>query len=112
MDTNTLVNIGLYVSYALIAVCVLGIIIFAVTRLAKDPKSAKSFLIGLLALGVLVAISYFAANGSDANTTYAKLEVSEQASKSVGMGLILFYILMGVAVIAILFSEVARLFKR
>lgn len=108
---DTLINIGIYATYALIGICVLAILIFAVTRIVTHPGAAKSALIGIVALVVLGGISYAISNGSDANGLYADLEVTEGTSHMVGTGLLTFYLLIGIAVLSIIYVEITRLFK-
>lgn len=105
-------DIGLYIAYALIGLAVLAILLFAITRIIKHPEGAKSFLIGLVAMGVVFGISYALSTGMDANTTFADMEeVTEGSSHLVGTGLKGFYLLSGVAIVSILYVEIVRLFK-
>lgn len=105
-------NIGLWVAYALIAAAVLSIVISAVVRILKQPSSAKSFLVGLLGLGVVILISYFISDGSDVNTLYSDMnDLTEETSHTVGMALNSLYVLGGLAILSILYVELTRLFK-
>ena len=106
-----MVDVGIYATYALIGVAVLLIILFFFSAIAKNPQLAKNAGIGVGALVVLIIIAYALSTGSDAETLFAKLDITEGTSKQVGTGLITFYILAGAAVLSILYVEVTRLFK-
>lgn len=102
-----MIDFGLYLTYALIGVAVVAIVIFAVVNMVKKPATAKSALIGIGGLIVLLVLSYLFSSGQDAelyNTT-------EGTAKWVGTGLVVLYILGALAILSILFSEVTRIFK-
>ena len=90
---------------------ILAILIFSVARIVAQPQSAKSVLGGIVALLVLFGLSYAFSTGDDANGIFTKLEVSEGTSHMVGTGLITFYLLVGLAILSILYVELTRLFK-
>lgn len=108
-----MIDFGLYASYTLIGICVVGILFFAVSRIASNPKAAKSALIGIGGLVVLFVIAYAASTGADVatNPVFEKLQVNESTSKSVGAGLIGLYLIMGLTVLSIIYAEVSRLIK-
>lgn len=107
------VDIGLYVTYALIGICVLGILIFAVGRIVSHPSAAKSALIGIGGLVVLWVLAYLFSTGDDAaeGGMYAGMGITEGTSHMVGAGLVTFYLLLGIVILTILFNELTRLFK-
>lgn len=106
-----LIDIGIYATYILIAICVLAILIFAVSRIISNPGAAKSALLGIAALVVVGIIAYFFSSGADATGIYADLEVSESTSHIVGAGLVGLYIIMALTVLSIIYVELTRLFK-
>lgn len=106
-----LINFGLYATYVLIGIAVLGILIFSVARIISHPGAAKSALIGIVGLIVLGGISYALSSGDDAATRFADLEISEGTSRMVGAGLVTFYLLVGIAILSIIYVEITRLFK-
>lgn len=109
---DTWINLGLYVTYVLIGICVLGILIFSIARIISHPGAAKAALIGIVGLIVLFGLSYALSNGDDVHTIFSKLDVSEETSRLVGTGLLTFYLLMGVAILSIIYVEITRLFKK
>ena len=100
-------NYGIIICYILLAVAVLTAVVFPIIQLAKNPKGAKGALVGIGALIVVVAISF--ALSSDSNPS--KIEITAEAAKQVDTGLFAFYILAIVAIGALVYSEVAKLFK-
>ena len=100
-------NYGIIICYILLAVAVLSAVVFPIIQLAQNPKNAKGALMGIGALIVVVGISYVLA--SDNNPS--NMEITPEAAKQVGTGLYAFYILAAVAIVALVYSEVAKLFK-
>ncbi|WP_417593164.1 hypothetical protein [Owenweeksia hongkongensis] len=109
---ETIINIGIYASYALIAIGIVAILIFGVAQIAGNPKAAKSALFGIVGLAVVSGLAYALSTGSDATGMYAKLDVTEGSSHMVGAGLYAFYILMALAVLSIIYVEITRLFSK
>ena len=106
-----MINFGLYLTYALIGFSVLGILYFAIMKIVKEPTGAKSALIGIVGLIVVLLLGYLFSTGEDANGMFAKLNVTEGESRQVGTGLVSLYIVMGLTIISILYAEVTRLLK-
>ncbi|MCF8465413.1 MAG: hypothetical protein K9G41_11255 [Flavobacteriales bacterium] len=100
-------NYGIIICYILLAVAVLAAVVFPIIQLIQNPKGAKGALIGVGALVLVLGISY--ALSSDA--VPGNLEITPEGAKQVDTGLFAFYILSAVAVIALVYSEVAKLFK-
>lgn len=97
-------------NYLLLVLATIIAIVFSVVGMVKNPKAAKSALIGIVALAIVFAVSY--ALGSDEMTDkYKGLISGPEASKRVSMGLIAFYILAIGAIVATIFSGVSKLFK-
>lgn len=107
-----MVETGLYITYLLIGICVVGILGFSVMNIAKNPGGAKSALVGIGALALIFIITYVSSDGSDATTVFAEEGITETTSKRVGMGLGTFYVLTAVAILSIIYVEVSRLFSK
>lgn len=103
---NFIVNFGLILSYIMIGIAILAAIIFPVVFLVQDPLKAKGSLLGMLGLAVLFVISYFISG----NELYTGLE-SPFVSKLVGGGIIMFYLMFVIAILAAIYAEIARIFK-
>ncbi len=102
----------IYWSYGLFFIATLGAVLFPIFALATDIKKAKSTIIGIGALFVIIGLAYVLA--SDAIPTfhnYEKFNITESISKNVGTGLFATYLLGGIAIIGILFSGVSKSIK-
>jgi steroid 5-alpha reductase family enzyme len=100
-------NYGIIICYILLAVATLAAVVFPIIQFAQNPKNAKGALIGIGALVVLVGISYVLAS----DTNPSNMEITASAAKQVGTGLYAFYFLAGIAIVAVIYSEVAKLIK-
>jgi len=108
---ETLINTGIYVTYALLALTVVGILLFSLWQVVKNPAGAKSALAGIVALVVILLVSYGISTGSDLEIYAQKLEVAAETSQQVGTGLLVFYVLGALAILSILYSEITSIFK-
>ena len=96
--------------YILLGLATAAAIVFPILGMAKDPKGAKSALIGVVALAAVFAISYALA-GDEMLPKYEKFIDGPEDSKLVSMGLIAFYILAIGAIIATVSSAFTKMFK-
>jgi hypothetical protein len=102
----------LYWTYALFGVATVSSILFAVFLMASDFKKAKNALIGVGALIVVVGLAYALASGAIPTFhNVEKFNITEAISKFVGTGLYTTYLLGGIAIIGILFTEFSKSFK-
>lgn len=110
---DIIINIGLILTYLMIAGAAIAAIAFPVMFLAKNPAKAKSTLLGVGVLLVITLISFLIASGDVMNFPGAeKFGMTEASTKRVGMGLIVFYILSFGAIGAVLYAELGKLFKK
>ncbi len=105
--TEMFINLGFF--YAIIAVFIT--IGFAVLAIVVNPKAALSTLFGIVVIGVIVLIGYGLASDAIFEIPGADDPLTSAVSKNVGTGLIATYILFAIAVVSILFTEVAARFK-
>ena len=102
----------IYWTYALFIISTLSAILFPIAALVTDIKKAKNTVIGIVGLAVIVGLAYVLA--SDAIPTFhnfEKFNITESISKSVGTGLFTTYLLGGIAILGILFTEISKSFK-
>jgi len=97
-----MVDVGLFIAYILIGVCVLAAVGMPLMRAMGDPESLKKMGIGVGALLVVFLISYFTASGEPVG------EASATTTKLVGAGLTTFYILAIAAIAGIVYTEVTK----
>ena len=104
------IDILLYVGYGLIAIAVGSAIIFPLIQGLKNPKGLVKSLIGVGALAVLFIIGYTLSSSAVA-VSWAAKGITAGVSKLVGAGLIMFYIVLLVAALGLIYSEVSKAFK-
>ena len=87
-------------------------VVFPIMHLISNPKSAKQFLFVLLGVAILIFIAYSLASNEVLEIPgYTGKDNVPGTLKFVGTGLFLTYILSGLAVLSILFSEISNYFK-
>ncbi|MDG2138713.1 MAG: hypothetical protein P8J77_00730 [Flavobacteriales bacterium] len=108
---DSLINIGIIITYIMIGFAALSAISFGVKKMLSNTKNAKKTLYAILGLIVVCILSYLIASDEILNS-YEKYKISASESKNVGMGLIMFYILSALAVGAVLYSELSKAFSK
>lgn len=105
-----LIDIGIYACYLLLFVALIAAVLFPLLQIAQDPKSLVKSGVGVAGLVVLFIISY-ALSGSEVTAKYTTMGVNEGASKLIGAGLIMFYIILIVTIVGMVFSEINKALK-
>ncbi len=95
----------------LLVITVALLIIFPIIHFIKNPKSALKFLIVIAIFGVLFLISYLFATGNIKDDIYVEENITSSVSRIIGSGLIMVYILAGIAVLSIIISAIINAFK-
>lgn len=108
---ESLINTGIYGTYVLLGLAVLGIVVFSLVQVIKNPKGARNALIGIAILAGILLVTYSISDSADLHLYSDKIDVSEETSQLVGMGLYSFYVLSALAILSILYVELTRLFK-
>ena len=95
----------------LAAIAALLALVFPLTEMVMHPKKARGSLIGILVLVVLGLVGY--ALASTEPLTFAKPNPNNVPSilRLSGMGIITMYILVGLGILSIIFTEIAKAFK-
>ena len=105
------VEIGLKLTYTLLGIGVLAAIFMPLFQaVTQDPKSLGRAAVGVGFLVVVYLIGFAIAN-SEVTSTYTEFGVGSAISKRVGGLLITMYILMGCALLGIVFTEISKLVK-
>lgn len=102
-----MIDAGLIFAYVLIGLCALAAIVLPLIQAAGNPQTLKKIGISVGALVVLFVVCYMLAG----DYTFGNKEVTEAASKRVGAGLIMFYVLLAGAVVSIVYTEVQKILK-
>ena len=97
-----MVDVGLFLSYILIGLCILTAVGMPLVKAFGDPDSLKKIGLGVGGLVVVFFITYFIADGTPQG------ESSSTTVKMVGAGLYTFYILAFAALVGIVITEVKK----
>lgn len=105
------VNMILTWGYVLLGVTVLATLIAAFGNILLNPKGSLKILIVLASMVVVAIVSYVFSTNEFTAAQLEKMEITETTSKLVGAGLFFTYFLSAVAILAIIYSAVSRMFK-
>ncbi|MBQ2052046.1 MAG: hypothetical protein IIT37_09725 [Bacteroidales bacterium] len=103
-------------AYILFFVCaILAFLVFPlwsfVQQIIDNPKSVVKTLVVIAAVALVCIIAYALADGSFDSITSTTVETNENELKWSGAGLNALYISLGVAVLAVIYAEVAKKFN-
>ena len=105
-----MIDLGLYIVYALFIGSVGAAIVFAVVNALKSPASSVKSLYGIGALVVVFVISY-AISGDFVSADQQAKGIDGGTSKLIGAGLISFYIVLVVSIFGMVYSEISKALK-
>lgn len=107
MDTF---DIMLYLAYTLVIISAVAALILPLINAFGNPRALLQSGIGVLALVVIYLIS-FALSSDEVTTVYTQNNVGPDLSKFVGGIIIMMYLMLGIAVVSIFFTEISKLLK-
>ena len=87
------------------------LIIFPIIQFIRDPKAALRFLIVLVIFAALFFVAWLIAQGNTAGDIYEAEGITAGLSRLIGSGLIMVYILAGIAVLSIVVTAIVNAFK-
>ena len=105
-----LVDIILYFGYGMVIIGAVLAIGFPLWIASKNPKSLAGTGMGLGSIFVLFLIAWLL-SGSEVYSSYTEFGVDASLSKFIGGMLILVYMLVGLALTGIIYSEVSKSLK-
>jgi hypothetical protein len=103
-------DIFLYLGYTLVIVAFVAAVLLPLIGALGNPQSLLKSGLGILFIVVLYFIAY-AFSGSEVTQAYSQFNVGPELSKTVGGTLIMAYLLLGFAIVGIVFTEVNKIFK-
>ncbi|ADR20619.1 hypothetical protein MATR_17560 [Marivirga tractuosa] len=103
-----IVDIMLYGAYLLVIVAALGAIVLPLINALSNPKSLLKSALGIVIIGVIYLVSW-GVSGDEVTARYIKFDITSTSSQVIGGVLITTYLLMGIAVISIVYSEIRKL---
>lgn len=104
-----MLDVGLYIFYALLAIAVIAAIVFPIINAIKTPATLLRSLAGVGALLLLFGIAY-AISDNNLSQRSAAL-VGPNTGRLISAGLIVFYITLILAALAVVYSEVTKALK-
>ncbi len=105
-----IVDIMLFGAYLLVIVAALGAIVLPLINALGNPKSLLKSVLGVVIIGVVYLIGW-GISGDEVTAKYIKFDITSTSSQVIGGVLITTYLLMGIAVISIIYSEIAKIIK-
>nr|WP_314560944.1 hypothetical protein [uncultured Capnocytophaga sp.] len=104
-----LLSFTLYFTYFIVAIVLVSVIVSASISIASSPKALKKTLIYTGAFVLVLLVAYIFSSGSvEANASEEVKKASESVRKWVSTGLIALYLLVAVAVVALVASNVKK----
>jgi hypothetical protein len=107
ISTDLFLNWGKFMLILGVAV----IIIAPIYTIIVNPQNLIKMLLSVVFLVIILAVSYGFAANQLSSLQLETYHITAETSRLVGMGLIASYISFGLAIIAILYSGVVKLFK-
>lgn len=106
-----MVDTGLYIAYALLGIAALASVVFPLIYTLRNVSDAKKSLAGVGALVLVILVTYFLSSGEFYFDGIEKYNMSASEIKVVSTGLNSFYVLLVIAIVASVVSEVSSIFK-
>jgi len=102
---------GLFAAYILVGLALLAAIVLPVIQSFSDPKSLLGTVVGLVIIAVIFFVGFSIATDEVTNI-YINNNVTEgTTSKMIGGAIITMYILVILAIVGIVITEVTKVFK-
>ncbi len=104
------IDIALIGSYILVGIALIAAIVLPLINALDDLSSLAMSAVGILILLVIFGLGY-AISGDEVTAVYTKYNVDAGLSKLVGGSLIMMYLLTGVALAGIVYTEISKIVK-
>jgi hypothetical protein len=108
---ESLINIGIILTYLMVALAALTAIGFGVKKMMQKTNNAKKTLYSIGGLLVIILISYLMSS-DEVLGSYEKYEITAATAKRVGMGLTTFYFLAIGAIGAVFYAELSKVLSK
>lgn len=106
-----IISLGLYITYSLIGFGVLMTLGFGIKKIFDSTNNLKKMGYTLGGLVLIIVLSYSLASDEILNS-YEAYDITSSTSKRVGIGLYTFYLLSASAILAIIYSELSKIFSK
>jgi len=108
---ESLINIGIILTYLMVGFAALTAIGFGIKKMMQKTNNAKKTLYTIGGLVTVLIFSYLIAS-DEVLGSYEKYEITASTAKKVGMGLNAFYLLAIGAIGAVLYAELSKVFSK
>jgi len=105
-----MLDLGFYIFYVLLAIAIASAVIFPLINSFKAPGTLIATGIGVAVMLVLFGVSY-GLSDSTLSRNAISFGLSESGVKMIGAGLIMFYIVLVLAILALIYSEISKALK-
>ncbi len=105
-ETKAIYDIALFAAYLLVGVAAIATVVFAVRQVVTNFSNLKIPILGAVLLFVVLLVSFALSSGTTADPN-----VGPTTAKLVGGGLLATFILVGIAVVAAIYSAISSYFK-
>jgi len=102
---------GMNITYALMGVAVIAVLGFAIAGMIIKPKAGIKSLVGIAVVTVILLVSIYGLGGNTDPWWEVKYNLTSSTMQWISGGLIMSYIMGALAILALLFLEVNKLFK-
>ncbi|MBN2637995.1 MAG: hypothetical protein JXR65_02770 [Bacteroidales bacterium] len=104
---NNFINISkIFVYFSIIV-----LLVAPIYTMIKNPKNLMKMVVSVVALLVILAISYGIATNQLTTLQLETYHITAETSRLVGMGLYATYFVLGLSVVAIIYSAIVKIFK-
>jgi hypothetical protein len=111
INGESMTNLVMYWAFILLGITVVLLLAFPIKHFIDYPKQGIRFLVALGGFLILYGISYaFASDATDANI-YEINDISGGISRMIGAGMIMTYIIGGLAILVLIYFGVSKVFK-
>lgn len=111
INGESMTNLVMYWAYILFFATVALLLAFMIKHFIDYPKQGTKSLIALGGFVVLYGISYALSSGSTNATIYEVNNISAGLSRMIGAGMIMTYIVGGLAVAGLVYFGISKAFK-
>jgi inner membrane protein involved in colicin E2 resistance len=111
-ETNTgMADLVIYWAYILLIITLVLLLAFPIKFFIANPKQGIRFLIALGGFAVLYGISWALASGATDAAVYETNGITSGVSRMIGAGMIMTYIIGGLALIGLIYSGISKALK-
>ena len=108
---ETAVNIGIIVAYILVGIGVIMAVVFPLVNAISQPKLLIKAGVGVLAVIVIFGIGYLLSDSATSSRFIQYGVDTPGLSQGIGGALKMVYLMMGIAVVGIVYTEFSKVLK-